>query len=103
MIGRVPLRLPGQSGTHTLGLHGWAEVTAGATAGLIRVRQSATKSGKVLAEASFAADGAWHDTTLAVEIEGAGLSASSTLEVEIGWTAGNTTTLRSLCAYWRPA
>lgn len=96
----VRIWLPGQTGTVTLAARVIAEVDAGATADLVRLRQIGTAGeGKSVL---FDASGAIESAGLEVKILGSGLLAYVDVELAIRTTTTHTTRVFAAMAWYTP-
>ena len=96
----VRVWLPAQSGVVTLAVRALAEVSAGATPQLLRVRQVGLSGNaqSVLLDAS----GAIESATLSCQVQGSGLLSYVDVEVAFRTTAGNTTRPFAIMAWHVP-
>lgn len=96
-----PVRVwfPYQGPTVNLHILCLADVDAGATADLIRVRQVGVAESNI---ANFPADGTINGTAITVTLQGSGAQRYADLAVSAVATAGNHTRLRAISAYWVP-
>ena len=91
--------LPHQGPTVDLAFRVIGEVSAGATANLLRVSQVGATVGKTV---TFAADAAIGSATLTCEVQGSGLMRYVDLVFALRSTAGNTTRPFGVMAFWTP-
>jgi len=98
-IAPVRLFFPHQWPTVTISIHALADVSAGATPDLIRVRQVAAPNA---AQAIFAASGAIVTANLTLQLQGQGLERYADVAIGAKRTVGNSTRLRAISGYWRP-
>jgi len=92
----VRVFLPYQVGDVELDVFVLAQVSAGGTTDLIRVEQI---DGQMF---TTDADGAINSSTLTVTTKGAGAFAHADLRISLLETAGNTTIINAVCAYYTP-
>lgn len=95
----VRIWLPYQGPTVVVALRVLADVDAGATADLIRVRQLGVQDAQSI---SFSASGAIVSGTLRLNLQGQGLSRYADIAIAARRTTGNSTRLRAVSAYWTP-
>ena len=96
----VRVWLPNQGPTCALTIYALATVDAGATADLIRVRQTGNVQGAVAL--TLDATNAIVSGSLAVQTQGEGLMRYVDIEIGAKRTAGNKTQLKAVTGYYRP-
>jgi len=87
---------PFQGDTVTIDLRVLADVSAGGTAGLIRVSQVGGQA------VTFAANGAIQSDTLTLTLQGDGPLKYADIEIACKATTGHTTKPRAIMGFWRP-
>ncbi len=95
----VRVFFPFQGPDITINLLVLADVSAGATQGLIRVRQLEVPNANA---AILDASGSIESATLLLHLQGNGLERYADISIAAKTTAGNHTRLRAISAYWRP-